>query len=59
MLAKRFLCFYLFLVSALCAQIGYGQNLTISDSGQTGSSGTHWSVINGVFVVIYFLFNWF
>ena len=45
---KRFLCFYLFLVSALCAQIGYGQNLTISDSGQTGSSGTHWSISGSV-----------
>ncbi|MDB4635617.1 autotransporter-associated beta strand repeat-containing protein, partial [Flavobacteriaceae bacterium] len=44
MLAKRFLCFYLFLFSALCAQLGYGQTLTISDSGQTGTSGTHWSI---------------
>ena len=48
MLAKRFLCFYLFLVFALCAQLGYGQNLTISDSGQTGSSGTNWSISGGV-----------
>jgi hypothetical protein len=42
--AKRFLWFYLFLVSALCAQLGYGQTLTISDSGQTGISGTNWSI---------------
>ena len=51
MLAKRFLCFYLFLVSALCAQIGYGQNLTISDSGQTGTSGTNWSISGNTLIV--------
>ena len=48
MLAKRFLCFYLFLVFALCAQLGYGQTLTISDSGQTGTSGANWSVSGSV-----------
>ena len=51
MLAKRFLCFYLFLVSALCAQLGYGQTLTISDSGQTGTSGTHWSISGNTLIV--------
>ena len=45
---KRFLCFYLFLVSSLCAQLGYGQNLTISDSGEPGISGTNWSISGGV-----------
>ncbi|MCG5644949.1 YDG domain-containing protein [Flavobacteriaceae bacterium LSUCC0859] len=45
---KRFLCFYLFLVSALCAQLGYGQNLTISDSGETGISGTNWSISGNI-----------
>ena len=45
---KRFLCFYLFLVSALCAQLGYGQNLTITDSGETGISGTNWSISGNI-----------
>ena len=51
MLAKRFLCFYLFLVSALYAQLGYGQTLTISDSGVTGTSGTNWSISESVLTV--------
>ena len=51
MLAKRFLCFYLILVSAFCAQLGYGQTLTISDSGQTGTSGTNWSVSGNTLTV--------
>ena len=32
---KRFLCFYLFLVSALCAQLGYGQNINYSSYTKT------------------------
>ena len=48
---KRFLCFYLFLVSALCAQLGYGQTLTISDSGETGISGDHWSISGNILTV--------
>jgi hypothetical protein len=33
----------------LCSITGIGQTLTISDSGDTGSFGTNWSIENGTF----------
>ena len=45
---KRFLWFYLLLAFALCAQLGYGQTLTISDSGEIGISGTNWSISGNI-----------
>jgi len=45
---KRFLWFYLLLAFSLCAQLGFGQTLTISDTGETGISGTNWSISGNI-----------
>jgi len=43
---KRFLCFYLFLVSALCAQLGYGQTYsTYKGDGTIGEYGKTYQVV--------------
>ena len=42
--AKNIYRLSLFLIKSLCGYISYGQTLTIETGGQTGTSGTNWSV---------------